>query len=85
MIAEAALREPKNKVHPLIRPLLPGGARADRPLVNFYWDVCAPGKAAYIPIPYITAEQAIQTIHAAGGIAVLARIPWSISGCRLSR
>lgn len=72
MIAEAALREPKNKVHPLIRPLLPGGARADRPLVNFYWDVCAPGKAAYIPIPYITAEQAIQTIHAAGGIAVLA-------------
>ena len=72
MIAEAALKLPENHMHPLIRPLLPGGTLADQPLVNFYWSVCAPGKPAYVPVEYMTAGQAIDLIHIAGGIAVLA-------------
>ena len=71
-IAQSALQQPENRTHPLIRPLLPGGALSDRPLVNFYWSVCAPGKPAYVPVEFMAAEQAIDLIHAAGGIAVLA-------------
>ncbi len=66
MIAEAALREPANRNHPLLAPLF------DKPLVNFYWDICAPGKPAFVPMRFITAKQAIEAIHASGGIAVLA-------------
>ncbi len=66
MIAEVALREPANRNHPLLAPLF------GQPLVNFYWDICAPGKPAFIPMRFITAEQAIESIHASGGIAVLA-------------
>lgn len=71
-IAQSALQRPENHTHPLIRPLLPGGALADRPLVNFYWSVCAPGKPAYVPVDFMTAGQAVDLLHQAGGIAVLA-------------
>ncbi len=72
MIAEAVLREPSNKNHPLLAPMLEGGVHSGQPLVGFYWDICSPGKPAFVPLHYITAEQAIQSIHASGGIAVLA-------------
>lgn len=72
MIAETVLKLPENHMHPLIQPLLSGGALADRPLVNFYWSVCAPGKPAYVPVEYMTAGQAVDLIHGSGGIAVLA-------------
>lgn len=72
MIAEAVLREPNNRKHPLLQPLFPGGVWEKRPLVGFYWELCAPGKPAHVPIPYITAEEAIRIIHDAGGLAVLA-------------
>ena len=78
-IAKSALQVPENRTHPLIRPLLSGGALADRPLVNFYWSVCAPGKPAYVPVEFMAAGQAIDLIHAAGGIAVLAHPGISIS------
>lgn len=78
-IAQSALQQPENRTHPLIRPLLPGGALSDRPLVNFYWSVCAPGKPAYVPVSFMTAGQAIDLVHAAGGIAVLAHPGISIS------
>ncbi|MDR3766245.1 MAG: PHP domain-containing protein [Butyricicoccus sp.] len=71
-IAASALSLAENQQHPLLRPLLPGGALADRPLVNFYWSVCAPGKPAYQPVDFPSARQVIDWIHAAGGIAVLA-------------
>lgn len=71
-IAQSALQVPENRMHPLICPLLPGGALSDRPLVNFYWSVCAPGKPAYVPVEFMAAGQAVDLIHAAGGIAVLA-------------
>ena len=78
-IAQSAFQVPENRTHPLIRPLLPGGALADRPLVNFYWSVCAPGKPAYVPVDFMTAAQAVDLIHEAGGIAVLAHPGASIS------
>lgn len=71
-IAQSALHQPENRTHPLMIPLLPGGALADQPLVNFYWSVCAPGKPAYVPVATMTAAQAIALVHGAGGIAVLA-------------
>lgn len=71
-IAQSALQVPENRMHPLICPLLPGGALSDRPLVNFYWSVCAPGKPAYVPVEFMAAGQAVDLMHAAGGIAVLA-------------
>ncbi len=72
IIAEAVLREPSNKHHPLLAPMLEGGVHSDQPLINFYGDICSPGKPAFVPLHYITAEQAIRSIHASGGFAVLA-------------
>jgi 3',5'-nucleoside bisphosphate phosphatase len=72
MIAEVALQDERNKNHPLMMPFYPGGERSDNPYVNFYWDICSAGKPAYIPTEHINLAEAIQTIHAAGGIPVLA-------------
>lgn len=72
MIAEVALAEPMNQNHTLLQPLLSGGDLSDQPLVNFYWELCAPGKPAYVPMHFISAGEAVRMIHAAGGIAVLA-------------
>lgn len=82
-IAQSALHQPENRLHPLIAPLLPGGALSDQPLVNFYWSVCAPGKPAYTPIAMMSAAQAIAHIHGAGGIAVLAHPGVSITDSEL--
>ncbi|WP_040197396.1 PHP domain-containing protein [Candidatus Soleaferrea massiliensis] len=71
-IAEAALSIPENRNNPLLAPYFPGGSRSDNPLVNFYWDFCSQGKTADVPLYYISLEEALRTIHAAGGIAVLA-------------
>lgn len=71
-IAEASIYEPENKNNPLIKPYLEGGSRSDNPFVNFYWDICAQGKPAYIPIKYIDLQEAVNIINEAGGIPVLA-------------
>lgn len=70
-IAESVLANQENWTHPLIHPLL-DGKLSKRPLVNFYWALCAPGKPAHVPVEYIPAAQAVMTIHAAKGLAVLA-------------
>ena len=70
IIAEVALQDERN--HPLMKEYLPGGSRSDNPYVNFYWDYCAQSKPAYVPIHYISLKEAVDMIHAAGGIAVLA-------------
>jgi len=72
IIAEVALQQEENKGNPLLAPYLPGGERSDNPYVNFYWDFCAPGKPAYVPIHYISLSEAVELIQNAGGIAVLA-------------
>lgn len=71
-IAEVALADPRNQNHPVLLPYLPNGERSNNPYVNFYWDICAQGKPAYVPIYYPTIEQAIELIHEANGICILA-------------
>lgn len=72
MIAEAAMANNENNDNPLMAPYFPGGARSDNPYVNFYWDFCAQGKAAYAPVQYMSLKQAVGIIRGAGGIPVLA-------------
>lgn len=72
LIAEIAMKDKRNMKHPMMTPYYPSGSRSDNPYVNFYWDICAKTKAAYVPIHYISLEDAIKTIHLAGGIPVLA-------------
>lgn len=72
VIAEAALADPANEGNALLAPYRAGGARADNPFVNFYWDYCAQGKPAYVPMRYLTLKQAVALIERAGGVPVLA-------------
>ncbi len=72
MIAEVALAMPENAEHPLLSPYRPGGARSDNPYVNFYWDFCAQGKPAYVPIRFPSLAEAVALVREAGGLPVLA-------------
>lgn len=78
-IACDALPRPENWQHPLLKPLLKGDAPAACTPLQFYQTLCAPGKPAYVPVEYMTAEQAIQLLHDAGGLAVLAHPGASLS------
>lgn len=71
-ICEVAMLDDRNKDNPYMKPFYPGGERSDNPYVNFYWDFCSQGKLAYIPIHYMTMEEAIALYHSQGAIAVLA-------------
>lgn len=70
IVAEVALQDPCN--YTFLKDYLPGGSRSDNPYVNFYWDHCSQGKPAYVPMEFITLKQAVDIIHHAKGIAVLA-------------
>ena len=72
MIAEVALKDDRNKDNTLMLPFYPGGNRSDNPYVNFYWDICSSGKGAYVPMKFMSLIEAIELIHVAGGIPVLA-------------
>ena len=72
MIAEVSMNDKINKNNDLLRPYFEGGTRSDNPYVNFYWDFCSQGKPAYVPIQYISLDEAIEHITKSGGIAVLA-------------
>ena len=72
LIAELALLDERNADNPLLRPYRPGGPRSDNPYVNFYWDFCAQGKPAYVPIRYPGLDEAVRLVRGSGGVAVLA-------------
>lgn len=72
MIAEVVLDDERNNDHPLLTEFRPGGRRSDNPQVNFYWDICAQGKVAYVPSTYKTLNEAIEMITNAGGIPIFA-------------
>ncbi|CAM3632738.1 PHP domain-containing protein [Erysipelothrix urinaevulpis] len=72
MIAEASIHEPENINNKLLAPYKKAGHRSDNPYVNFYWDYCAQGKPAYIPIKLPSLKEIITMIHASGGIAIFA-------------
>lgn len=71
-IAEAALADDRNTDNPLLVPYRKGGERADNPYVNFFWDYCAQGKPAYLPVSYPSFEEAQKLITETGGISVIA-------------
>lgn len=72
MIGEAAIHDERNRENPLIMPYLPGGNRSDNPYVNFYWDYCSQGKIAFLPIHYMSFQEAVDLIKDAGGFAIIA-------------
>jgi predicted metal-dependent phosphoesterase TrpH len=72
MIAEVVLKDCRNSNIRILSQYFDGGARSDNPYVNFYWDFCSQGKVAYVPITYITLEEAIKVICLSGGISILA-------------
>lgn len=71
-IAEEILYDQRNNDNKLLLPFREGGVRSDNPLVNFFWDFCAQGKAAYVPLQYISLATAVCSIQKNGGVAVLA-------------
>ena len=72
MIIEAALLDASNIDNPVLSPYRPGGDRGENPYVNFYWDHCAKGGRAYVPVKYIGLEDAVAVIKKSGGVPVLA-------------
>lgn len=70
IIAEVSLQNPDN--HAFLKEYLSGGNRSDNPYVNFYWDYCSQGKPAYVPVTYISLKEAVDIIHHAKGVAILA-------------
>ena len=72
IIAEAAFEYDEEKTKPLLQPYYEGGARSDNPFVNFYWDFCSQGKPAYVPVEFISLDEAISIISRSGGRSVLA-------------
>lgn len=72
MIAEAAMEFDKNHENPLLMPYYENRSRSDNPYVNFYWDYCAQGKAAYAEVSFISLQEAINIIGESGGIPILA-------------
>ena len=72
VMGEALLENKKYNSLEELKPYREGGARADNPYVNFYWDYCAQGKVAGVPVLMISLDEAISMIQGAGGVAVLA-------------
>lgn len=72
LMTRIALADPRNDGNAILEPYRPGGARADMPLVNFYWDWCAPGKPCYTNMKYMPMEEAVRLITDTGGVPVLA-------------
>lgn len=79
-IAEMLFAEPANRDNPLLAPYYPGGAKSDNPYVSFYWDICAPGKPAHVPMRFMSLDEAVTLITGTGGVAVLAHPGVSLAG-----
>ena len=80
LIGEHALAIKNAADYDVLKPYLPGGEKTDMPYVRIYWDFFAPEKPAYVPIQYISLQDAIKLIHDANGITVLAHPGQNLSG-----
>lgn len=80
LIAQIVLAREDAGRYEILRPYLQGGAKSDMPNVRFYWDFFSEGKAAYVPIHYLSLAEAAELIHSAGGIAVLAHPGQNLGG-----
>ncbi len=72
IIAEAAMEYDKQRTNPILQAYYEGGERADNPFVNFHWDYCSQGKPAFVPIEFISLDEAADIIRSSGGHSVLA-------------
>ena len=72
LIGEILLNKKDSINNELLKPYLNNGARSDMPYVNFYWDFFSQGKAAYIPINYISLREAINLIKSSNGVPIIA-------------
>ena len=79
MIAEIMLSDPKY-YSPLLEPYMEGGARSDMPYINFYLDYFAQGKPAFVPVEYISFDQAIGLIKGNGGTPIVAHPGLNLKG-----
>ncbi|HEY7255608.1 MAG TPA: PHP domain-containing protein [Solirubrobacterales bacterium] len=61
------------------RPHIARAAGATGDLGPFFEEYLVPGAKAFVPRAWPTAEQAVELIHAAGGVAVVAHPYWDIS------
>jgi len=61
------------------RPHIARAAGATGDLGPFFEEYLVPGAKAFVPRHWPSAEQAIETIHGAGGVAVIAHPYWDIS------
>ncbi|HVC08250.1 MAG TPA: PHP domain-containing protein [Solirubrobacterales bacterium] len=61
------------------RPHIARAAGASGDLGPFFQKYLVPGARAFVPRRWPTAEEAIELIHAAGGVAVIAHPYWDIS------
>jgi 3',5'-nucleoside bisphosphate phosphatase len=61
------------------RPHIARAAGATGDLGPFFEEYLVPGAKAFVPRRWPTAEQAVEAIHAAGGVAVVAHPYWDIS------
>ncbi|OMQ26867.1 PHP domain-containing protein [Serratia oryzae] len=73
-MGEVILEDERNDEHPLLVPYRAGGARADMPLINFYWDFFGPGKVCYMPVTYPAMSDMVEVIRQNGGIPIVAHI-----------
>jgi len=71
-IAEAALNDTRNIDNEILKPYRKNGNRSDNPYVNFYWDYFSMGKPCYVPIEFMSFEEANKMILDAKGISIIA-------------
>lgn len=71
-IAETALHDKRNDDNEVLKPYREGGSRSDNPYVNFYWNYFSQGKPCYVPIEFISFDEANKTIIDAGGVSIIA-------------
>lgn len=71
LMAEVMLSD-KKYFSSLLVPYMQGGERSDMPYINFYLDYFAQGKPAFVPINFMTYQNAIEMIKDNGGIPVVA-------------
>lgn len=72
MIGKTVMNDPRNDGDERLRDFRPGGMKSNNPPVNFYWEFCSQGKPAYVPMGFISIDEAIQRVKNAGGVAILA-------------
>lgn len=73
-MAELILEDERNISHPLLSIYRGDGARADMPLINFYWDFFGAGKPCHTPVAYPALTDMVSLIKSNNGIPVIAHI-----------